>query len=99
MLRRRPSAAFEHIGKAHEIAVDIGMGIFDAVAYTGLGGEVEHPLRPCFVPEALEPRSVGKIVERQLETEALLEHPATPLLQSDVVRGRQIVEADNGEAV
>ena len=99
MLRRRAAAAFEHIGKAHEIAVDIGMGILDAVANPRLGGEVEHPFRPCLVPDALEPRPVGEIDEGQLETVALVEHPTATLLQSDVVIGRQIVKADHGEAV
>jgi len=39
------AAAFEDVDEAHQVAVDIGMRVLQRIAYAGLGGGVEHPLK------------------------------------------------------
>ena len=38
------AATFENVEKPHDIALYIRVGIFDGVANTCLGGEVDNPL-------------------------------------------------------
>ena len=35
------AAGFEHAGETHEIAVRVGSGVFQAIAYARLGAEVD----------------------------------------------------------
>ena len=36
------AAGFEDIVEANDVALDIDIGVIDAIAHTGLGGEVHH---------------------------------------------------------
>ena len=44
MLDTMVSATFKDVGKADNIAIDIGERIFDGVAHSGLGGQIDHPI-------------------------------------------------------
>ncbi len=39
------TAGFEQIGESNEIALDIGMRIFQAVAHASLSREMDHPVK------------------------------------------------------
>jgi hypothetical protein len=38
------SAAFENVHEAHDVAVDVGVGIQQGVAHAGLGGKMHHAI-------------------------------------------------------
>jgi hypothetical protein len=44
MLNRVLAAAFEDVHEADQIAVDLGVGVEQRVAHTGLCSQVDHPL-------------------------------------------------------
>ncbi len=55
------AAAFQQIAKAHQIGLDIGARIDQAVAHPGLGGQVHHMINIMFGKQALKFPAIGKI--------------------------------------
>ena len=89
------TAAFEHVHEADEVGVDVGGGVFNRVAHTGLRGEV-HDCTEFAGSEKLAHRFALDDIE------LLKEEPGTRaqafqarLLEPDVVVGVQIIDAHN----
>ena len=59
MCHRMVAAGFENVEKAHQIALYVGLGMVDAVAHPGLGGEIDDDARRIFVKYAVHKRLVG----------------------------------------
>ena len=61
MLNRMVTACLKNVVKAYEIALDIAVGICDAVTHTGLGGKVHHHIYPIFRKNFLDEGFVGNV--------------------------------------
>src|ERR1035438_187958 len=61
VFRRGAAATLEHVGKAYEVALHVGGGVFDAVPHAGLGAQVRDVVRLEVLHERYKPGRVGKI--------------------------------------
>ena len=61
MLAPVVAAAFEHIGKAGEIGVDIGVRIDQRMAHAGLRGEMDHVGKTVLLEQRGDAVAVGEI--------------------------------------
>ncbi len=48
------AAGFQYIGKAEDVALHVGVGVFEAVAHPGLCGEVDDGVKVFFAEELVE---------------------------------------------
>jgi hypothetical protein len=89
------AAGLEDVGEADQVALQVGGGIFRAVADVGLCTEVNDVVRLKVLENPAELRRVGKV--RAHETEALqLLQPGQPrALQLDRVVVVEVVEAEH----
>jgi hypothetical protein len=55
------AAGFEYVYKTYNVAVDVSMGVFDTIAYAGLGGEVTHLIEFFLFEEFVELFSVFEV--------------------------------------
>lgn len=63
-------AAFQQIGKPHQIALDIGLRIDQAVAHPGLGGQVDHMGGFIVDEQFVEQNRVGQIAPHPMKSRA-----------------------------
>ena len=64
------TTGFENVVEADEVRLDVGIGIGDAVAHTGLSSEVHHNLWLVFVEDFVNGSLVSNI--------AFHKHPFVP---------------------
>ena len=93
MPRRILAASFEDIGKAHEIARDITLGIAQAVAHPGLRREMDDRVRSFRCEAVQQRRLVGDIAALKPHAPLLRELRDPRLFQADVVIVGEIVDA------
>ncbi len=91
----RLAAAFEHIEEADQIGVDVGVRIDQRIANAGLGGEMHDVGKPVRREQRGHRVAVCEIglLEAKLRERRKLREPR--LLQSRIVVGVEVVEADN----
>ena len=53
MLHRMVPAGLKDVVKTKDVALNVGIGVLDAVAYTRLGGEIDHDVEMVFVKKAI----------------------------------------------
>ena len=95
MLDAVVTAALQHVQRADDVGVDVGMRVLQPVADAGLGAEMNDPLRPSFGEEPLHAGAVGEVQLVEGEALAPLKLVEPRLLQIYVVVGIEIVEADD----
>ena len=66
------ATAFENIDEADHVAIDIGMGILQRIAHTGLRREVDHALRAFRREQGGNALAIGDIQPRQLEARTVI---------------------------
>lgn len=93
------AAALEHIDETDDIAVDIGMGILQRIAYPGLGGKMGHPVEASGGKQLRHARPIGQVQFQESEGPVLLQPGQARLLQADIIIVVQIVDADNRVAI
>ena len=91
----RVAAGFEDVVEADEIGLDIGTGVGDAVAHTGLGGEVDHYLRLVLGKEAVNQLLVGNVAFDKGEVGVLRQLGEALFLETYVVVVVHIIYSDN----
>ena len=84
-------AAFQQVGEAHQVGLDVRRGVFERIAHARLRGEVQHGLRFYPFKNGGERRRVGNVDLAEIDPE-LLQPVALELHR--VVR-REIVDADD----
>ena len=92
------AAALEHMQRAHDVRLHVGMRIFHGVADAGLCGEVHHPLRPVIGKGLFNAVAVGQISAGKLEVRMSLQALEPGLFQPHVVVVAEIIEPHDGFA-
>ena len=94
-------AGFEDVVEADHIALDVGVGVLDAVAYAGLGGEVDDDVEVVLGKDFVDEGFVGEIAfdEGVLVLGMLLgflgDYFQPVVFEAGVVVGVEVVEADD----
>ena len=97
------AARLEDIGKADQVALDIGMRIFQAVAHAGLRGEMDHPVERTFREAPLHRGAVRKVrLVEAIRSAAVggdpVENAEPRPLERRIVIVVDVVEPDHGVA-
>ena len=92
--RMRPQS-LEQIGRAHHIGLDIALWRLEAVANTGLGGEMHHDLRPGLGHRPPQQCCIFKHALNKAEGAKTLQLCQALVLEGGIIIGRQTVEPDN----
>ncbi len=79
-------AALENCQEADQVAVDVGLGILERIADSGLGREVDHPVEPLRIEQRLD---ALPILHRDLPK--LKPLPAFEPGESIPLQGRRVV--------
>ena len=88
----RVTAPFQYVHEADQIAVNVGMRVFNRVTYAGLGSQVHDTIQRILAKQGLNRRSVGHVdlVERELR---MIDNLCQPIaFQLNIVIVVQIVE-------
>src|SRR3569832_1976807 len=92
------AAALEHVEKADEIGIGVGVRLLDRMAHAGLGREM-HDLRETMLRKQPRDRlAIGKIGLDEGEARVVLQQRQARPLQCRIVIGVEIVEPDAGAA-
>src|SRR6476469_9180680 len=87
MLDTVVAAALEHVERAGDVGLDIGVGMIERVTDAGLRREVDNPLGPLRGKHRLDHLTLGKVRLDEMESVAALEPPKTGLFERDIVVG------------
>ena len=85
MVHRVVTAGLEDIVEANEVGLDIGIGVGDAVADTGLCGEIHHDLRLVLREYPVNESLVRNISLYEYKIRILLQFLQTLFLQTDII--------------
>ena len=88
-------AGLQDIAETDQIGIDVGMGVFERIAHTGLGGEIDDPLRPV---GAERPVNGFPIFQRNAdfgEAGVIIEPRQAGFFQGDIVIVVDVVDADD----
>src|SRR6478672_7118651 len=97
--RRLLTDGLEQVESADDVRLDVGARILQAVAYAGLGGEMDHYLRFCGGERGGERGLLLQHRDMQTEIVAAFEQRAALGLQALVIEGGEPVEAVDDMAV
>ena len=87
------AAAFEQVGEADEIALNVLLRVREGVAYSGLGGKVHDPVRRLGSEELLERGAVAEIDPGEAKALAAAEVRDPRLLERRFVVAAETVQA------
>lgn len=89
----------EDVVETYDVALDIGIGVLDAVAYTGLGRQVHDDVEMMLGKKSIDERFVSKVASNKAECRRfyvqgqLFDFFQAVFLEADVIIGIQVVEA------
>ena len=89
------AAAFQKVGKADQIRIDIGVRIDERVADTGLRRKIHDRVEPLHGEQLFHRQSVGDIQTVKAEAGLFLQPPQPRLLERHLVIVVEIVDAGN----
>ena len=89
------AAALENIHKANQIGLDIGVGIFQRIANTGLCRQIDHPVRARVGKNTVHRGSVLNGGAREAEAGMWHEPGESRLFQRDIIIVIQIINSDD----
>ena len=90
------AAGFEDVVETGQVGVYVGVRVGDAVAHTGLGGQVDHDVRLVDLEQDLDHSFIGNIGLDKREVGELLQFGQAGLLDADIVVVVHVVDADDG---
>ncbi len=88
-------ASLQHIEKAFEIGVGIGMRMIDRIAHPGLRGEMDHLFKPMLRKQRTDGRPIRQIRLHETETRFRPEQIETGLLECRIVIIIHVVKTDD----
>ena len=89
------AAALQHVVKAGQIAVQVGVGVVDGIAHAGLRGEVDYYVGPCIGHGGVEGGAVFQRTSVKAEIRQRLQLGEARFLQRGVVVVIAVVETDH----
>ena len=89
------TAALQHVQRARQVAVGVGVRVLDRVAHAGLRREVHDAADRGACEQRFHRRAVGEVDAREAESLARREAREARLLERRVVVRVQVVEADD----
>ena len=95
MLNRVLAAAFEDVHEADQIAVDVGVGVEQRVAHTGLGRQVNHALETFSGEQRGHRRPVGDVHLDEAKIALPRQAGQAGVLEANVVIVVEVVDADH----
>ena len=95
MLDAVVTAALQHVQRAGQVAVGVGVRVLDRVAHARLRREVHDALERALREQRLHGRAVGEVDPLEPESLLRLEPREAGLLERGVVVRVEVVEADD----
>ena len=92
-------AAFQDIGEADDVGIDIGVRIDQRKSHAGLRAEMHHVGEAMLGKKRRHASAVRKVEFDEAEAFELFELGEARLFQPGIVVGVQVVDADNGAAL
>jgi DNA-directed RNA polymerase subunit RPC12/RpoP len=89
------AAALQHVHRADDVAVDVGVRVLDGVTHTGLGGEVHHALHTGACKQCGHRRTILQRVTVATEPRVRGQLRESRLLQTDVIVVVDVVHTDD----
>ena len=89
------TTAFEDVGEAGKIGVDIGLRLDQRVAHAGLRGQMNHIGKAMLGEQRGDRVPIGDIALDETKSVVRGEHRAARVFQTGIVVGVQIVEIDD----
>ncbi|KAG1462788.1 hypothetical protein G6F57_013883 [Rhizopus arrhizus] len=93
VLHATVAAQFEHVDEADQVAVDVGVRVFQRIAHAGLRGQVDHRGRLHLVEQRGQAVAVGQVERAQVQRRAQRGHAVALDLRIVVVV--EVVQADH----
>jgi len=93
------SAAFEHVLKRDDVAVDVVVWMVERMPYARLCCEVDDPFERMPLEQFRGGLAVGKVSLLELEARVFAKSFEAGLFQADVVVGVDVVDAEYAVAV
>jgi len=93
------AAAFQQVGKAHQVGIHIGHGIDEAVAHAGLGRHVDDMGELFGREQGAHGFAFGHVLQHEAETGTAFQLSQTVFLELDVVVVVEVVQANHGVAL
>ena len=92
------AACLEYVVESHDVALDVGVGVGDAVAHTGLGCQVDYDVKRLLVEGVVYQALVCDAAFDEGETVCChgLQLTEPHFLQPDVVVVVHVVDANDG---
>ena len=98
MLRLYGAATFQDVPEADEVGVDVGGGLLEAVANSGLGGQVDHAVGLGLGEQRRHRFAIGQVDGRVAIALARFKPRKARLFQRRVVVGVEIVQPHHSVA-
>lgn len=95
MLHLIVSAAFEHIGEANQIGIDVSVRIFQRIAHTGLRGKIDNHIEFFRCEQCSDARRIGQIELDEAEGRRWREAFEAIFFQRDIVIIIHVVDTDD----
>ena len=98
------TTGFEDVVEANDVALDIDIGVLDAITHTGLSSKVNHDIEFVLLEEAIHQCLVGNtsLDERpriaRIGRIDFLQFLEAVFFQRDIIVGVHIVDAHNGSS-
>ena len=89
------AAAFQNVGKAHYIAVDISPWVLQRVAHAGLSGEIDHGVKAVLFKKRFQSREITQVCSGEGEASPVFDLRQPGQFQVDVVVVVQVVQPDD----
>ena len=87
--------SFQHVGKAIEIGIDIGMGMIDRMSHSRLGRKMHDHLEAMACKQRRDRRTIHEVGLHKGEVGMLAQDLQPGLLQRRIVKVVETVETDN----
>mmetsp|Transcript_59449 Transcript_59449/g.140639 ORF Transcript_59449/g.140639 Transcript_59449/m.140639 type:complete len:306 (+) Transcript_59449:1652-2569(+) len=93
VLHAAVAAAFQDVGEADDVAVDVGVGVLDRVAHPGLRRQVHHPVEALFGKQLGHALAVGHVHLHEAEARLAVQARQAVLLELGAVVVVEVVQA------
>ena len=90
------SAAFEDVGEADDVAINVGERVFDGVTYASLCCQIDHSLGLVCCKTIVDGLSICKIDSQMCVFGMVSKAPKTSLFNGRVVIVVMVVDANDG---